>query len=114
MPGYGNKREIYRWRNHMARVPHPTQVALEGARAHGLYDPQFEHESCGVGFLVHLQGKHSHEIVRNAHTMLKNLNHRGACGCEPSTGDGAGVLVQIPHDFLVKACRKLKITLPPR
>jgi len=78
----------------------------------GLYDPQFEHDACGVGFVVNIKGKKSHDIVRQALTVLLNLDHRGACGCEPNTGDGAGILIQIPHKFLVKAAAKEGITLP--
>ncbi|MCE0498775.1 MAG: glutamate synthase large subunit [Methylacidiphilales bacterium] len=78
----------------------------------GLYDPQFEHDSCGVGFIVNMKGIKSHEIVRQALTILMNMDHRGACGCEANTGDGAGILIQMPDKFLRKACRKNKITLP--
>ena len=56
----------------------------------GLYDPAMEHDSCGVGFVAHIKGKQSHDIVSNALTMLENMDHRGACGCEVNTGDGAG------------------------
>jgi glutamate synthase (ferredoxin) len=80
--------------------------------AQGLYDPLQERDSCGVGFLVDLKGRRSHQLVRNSLTALQNLNHRGACGCEVNTGDGAGVLIQIPHDLLVERCRPLGITLP--
>jgi glutamate synthase (ferredoxin) len=79
----------------------------------GLYDPQFEHESCGVGFVVHIKGKKSHKIIRDALTILLNLNHRGACGCEANTGDGAGILMQMPHGFFKEVSRKDKIKLPP-
>jgi glutamate synthase (ferredoxin) len=78
----------------------------------GLYDPQFEHDSCGVGFVVNLIGKASHEIIRNALTILTNLAHRGACGCEANTGDGAGILIQIPHKFFKQACADVNISLP--
>ncbi|HWE35512.1 MAG TPA: glutamate synthase large subunit [Isosphaeraceae bacterium] len=78
----------------------------------GLYDPAREHDACGVGFLVDLKGRKSHRIVRDGLTALWNLNHRGACGCENNTGDGAGLLVQIPHDFLARRCRPLGIKLP--
>ncbi len=78
----------------------------------GLYDPQFEHDSCGIGFVVNIKGKESNEIVRQALTVLVNLNHRGACGCETNTGDGAGILLQTPHAFLKKVCAGLKISLP--
>jgi glutamate synthase (ferredoxin) len=69
----------------------------------GLYDPQFEHDACGVGFVVHMKGKKSHDIVEQALTILVNLDHRGACGCETNTGDGAGILMQVPHAFLKKS-----------
>ncbi len=78
----------------------------------GLYDPAYEKDSCGVGFVVNIKGKKSHEIVRQALTVLLNLRHRGACGCEANTGDGAGILIQIPHAFLKKSCAKDGITLP--
>ncbi|HEV3165824.1 MAG TPA: glutamate synthase central domain-containing protein, partial [Isosphaeraceae bacterium] len=80
----------------------------------GLYDPQNEHDSCGVGFLVDLKGRKSHKLVRDAITALVNLNHRGACGCENNTGDGAGILIQIPHEFLIERCRPMGIQLPAR
>src|SRR5690349_24681341 len=78
----------------------------------GLYDPQFEHDSCGVGFVVNVKGRKSHAIVRDALTILLNLRHRGACGCENNTGDGAGILMQMPHAFLQQACEEAKIHLP--
>jgi glutamate synthase (ferredoxin) len=78
----------------------------------GLYDPQFEHDACGVGFVVNMKGKKSHEIVEQALTILVNLDHRGACGCEANTGDGAGILMQIPHKFLVKVAAAQNIALP--
>ena len=79
----------------------------------GLYDPQFEHDACGVGFIVDLHGRKSHDIVDKAIRILLNLEHRGACGCEKNTGDGAGILLQTPHAFFVKECKKLRIKLPP-
>jgi glutamate synthase (ferredoxin) len=78
----------------------------------GLYDPQFEHDACGVGFIVQMKGKQSHEIVEQALTILVNLNHRGACGSETNTGDGAGILLQVPHKFLKKVAAAENITLP--
>ncbi|HOW64372.1 MAG TPA: glutamate synthase large subunit [Candidatus Paceibacterota bacterium] len=78
----------------------------------GLYDPQFEHESCGVGFVVNIKGRKSHALVRQALTILLNLRHRGACGCEPNTGDGAGILLQMPDTFLRQCCGDAGITLP--
>lgn len=78
----------------------------------GLYDPAFERDACGVGFVVDIKGRPSHDIVRDALTVLNNLDHRGACGAEVNTGDGAGILLQIPHAFLVKACAEVGIQLP--
>ena len=79
----------------------------------GLYDPQFEHDSCGVGFVANIKSKKSHDIVKNALTMLEHMDHRGACGCEQNTGDGAGILTGLPHEFLVKVARRdAGITLP--
>ncbi|HEY9598265.1 MAG TPA: hypothetical protein V6D33_11405, partial [Cyanophyceae cyanobacterium] len=78
----------------------------------GLYDPQFEHDACGVGFIVHMKGEKSHAIVEQALTILHNLEHRGACGAETNTGDGAGILMQIPHKFLQKVTAANGITLP--
>ncbi len=78
----------------------------------GLYDPQFEHDACGVGFVCQMKGKRSHEIVQQAITILVNLDHRGACGCEANTGDGAGILLQLPHKFLKKVAAVEGITLP--
>src|ERR1051325_2914064 len=65
----------------------------------GLYDPQFEHDACGVGFVANIKGVKSHSIVEQGLRILVNLAHRGACGCDPETGDGAGVLTQLPHGF---------------
>ncbi len=81
-------------------------------RKQGLYDPRFEHEACGVGFVVDVKGRKSHRIVQQAIQMLRNLDHRGACGCEANTGDGAGMLMQMPHHFLVEACRKARVSVP--
>jgi len=78
----------------------------------GLYDPRFEHDACGVGFVANIKGNKSHEIVQQALTILANLDHRGAVGCEPNTGDGAGILMQMPDAFLRKVCAPLGIVLP--
>ena len=78
----------------------------------GLYDPQFEHDACGVGFVVNVQGRKSHQIIRQALNVLLNLDHRGACGCEANTGDGAGILLQMPHVFLKKVSAEAGIRLP--
>ncbi|MGE5549686.1 MAG: glutamate synthase large subunit [Bacteroidota bacterium] len=79
----------------------------------GLYDPRFEHDACGIGFAVDIKGRKSHEIVRQALTILINLSHRGGSGSEPNTGDGAGILLQIPDTFLRSACAAQHLHLPP-
>jgi len=79
----------------------------------GLYDPAFEHDSCGVAFVAHIKGVRSHRIIVDANEVLRNMTHRGACGCEPNTGDGAGILTALPHEFLRKVARDdLKADLP--
>jgi glutamate synthase (NADPH) large chain len=78
----------------------------------GLYDPRAEHDACGVGFVANLQGEVSHGIVRQALDVLVNLDHRGGCGCEPTTGDGAGILLQLPDSFLRRVCASLGFELP--
>jgi glutamate synthase (ferredoxin) len=78
----------------------------------GLYDPRFEHDACGVGFIVDLKGRRSHDLVEKAIRILLNLEHRGACGCEKNTGDGAGILMQVPHAFLARECDRSGIKLP--
>jgi glutamate synthase (NADPH/NADH) large chain len=80
--------------------------------AQGLYDPSSERDACGIGFVAHIKGQKSHEIITKGIQVLINLTHRGACGCDPETGDGAGVLIQIPHKFFVRECAKLGFTLP--
>ena len=75
-------------------------------RLAGLYDPRFEHDACGVGFVVDIKGRRSNAIVRQALQVLINLLHRGACGCEANTGDGAGILIQMPDRFLRKEAAK--------
>jgi glutamate synthase (NADPH/NADH) large chain len=78
----------------------------------GLYDSSFEHDSCGIGFVANLKGRKSHETVANALHMLERMEHRGACGCETNTGDGAGILLQLPHEFFMDECVKSGIKLP--
>ncbi len=78
----------------------------------GLYDPQFEHDACGIGLVANIKGVASHDIVRKGVDILLNLEHRGACGCDPLTGDGAGLLIQVPDAFLRRECAALGITLP--
>ena len=78
----------------------------------GLYDPAHEHDSCGVGFVVNLKGVRSHQLVQQALEVLRNLEHRGAVGCDPNSGDGAGILLQIPHDFFRSECGEDLARLP--
>src|SRR5215470_20448486 len=92
----------------------PRRSAVPGPPpAQGLYDPRHEHDACGVGFVVDIKGRRSHAIVRRALQVLINLLHRGACGAEPNTGDGAGILLQMPDRFLRRECAALGIDLPP-
>jgi glutamate synthase (NADPH) large chain len=85
---------------------------LHVPQAQGLYDPAFEHDSCGVGFIVDIKGRRSHEIVTDGLLILKNLEHRGATGSDPKVGDGAGILVQMPDAFLRTAVQPLGFALP--
>src|SRR5438270_1309772 len=78
----------------------------------GLYDPQFEHEACGVGFVVNIKGRKSHTIIQQSLQVLLNLDHRGACGCEANTGDGAGILIQPPHNFFKLVAKEARVKLP--
>ena len=78
----------------------------------GLYDPAHERDACGVGFVADMKGRRSHTIVRQALQVLINLEHRGACGCEVNTGDGAGILIQMPDGFLRQEARRLGWELP--
>ena len=92
-------------------MSHPTIAnGLPGAQ--GLYDPRNEHDACGIGFVANIKGHKSHEIILKGIQVLINLTHRGACGCDPETGDGAGVTIQVPHKFFVRECAKLGFTLP--
>lgn len=78
----------------------------------GLYDPSFEHDACGIGFVANIKGHKSHQYISDALTVLENMEHRGACGCENNTGDGAGIMFQTPHEFFFDECLKLGIHLP--
>ena len=95
-------------------VAMPQAVATTSALppAQGMFDPAENRDSCGVGFVADIKGRKSHAIVKDALFVLENLEHRGAVGADPLMGDGAGILVQIPHDFFVAACADLGITLP--
>jgi glutamate synthase (NADPH/NADH) large chain len=78
----------------------------------GLYSPSFERDACGIGFVANIKGNKSHQIVGDALTVLENMEHRGACGCEANTGDGAGIMIQVPHEFFFDECIKLGVHLP--
>ncbi len=86
--------------------------ARQKAARYGLYDPRFEHDACGVGFVCNIKGKRSHQIVQQGLEVLNRLAHRGATGADPKTGDGAGILLQMPHEFFVHAAAAAKISLP--
>jgi len=78
----------------------------------GLYVPSLEKDSCGTGLVAQLDGVKSHQLVIDALTMLENMEHRGACGCEANTGDGAGILIQVPHRFFARKSREVGFDLP--
>ena len=78
----------------------------------GLYDPSFEHDACGIGFVANIKGNKGHQIISDALTVLENMEHRGACGCENNSGDGAGIMIQTPHEFFFQECLKLNVHLP--
>ena len=78
----------------------------------GLYHPSFEHDSCGIGFVANIKGHKSHQHIADALTILENMEHRGACGCEVNTGDGAGILIQIPHEFFFDESIRIGFHLP--
>ncbi len=86
-------------------------MMYDSLQASGLYNPEFEHDACGVGFVAHIKGLKSHNQVADALTMLENMEHRGACGCDPESGDGAGIMIQLPHEFLWEECINLGIQL---
>ena len=95
-----------------AKIQKGDSVLLGPPPKQGLYDPQFEHDACGVGFVVNMKGRKSHSLVEQALQILVNLDHRGACGCEANTGDGAGILMQMPHEFFKVATAKSGFKLP--
>ena len=88
-----------------------TLLSLPAAQ--GLYDPAGERDACGIGFVVNIKGRASHQIIEQGIQILVNLTHRGAAGCDPDTGDGAGLLIQIPHAFFARECDRLGFSLPP-
>jgi glutamate synthase (NADPH/NADH) large chain len=80
--------------------------------AQGLYNPRHEHDACGIGFVANIEGRASHDIILKGIQILINLTHRGACGCDPETGDGAGITIQVPHRFFERECIRLGFSLP--
>lgn len=85
---------------------------LVSRNSQGLYDPSFEHDACGIGFVANIKGSKSHQHITDALTVLENMEHRGACGCESNTGDGAGIMIQVPHEFFFDECIKQGVHLP--
>ena len=104
------------WANDIGSKVDQQRAAPDAAHlvpeASGLFDPKREYDACGVGFIADLKGGKSHQIVKDALYILENLEHRGAVGADPIAGDGAGILIQIPHAFLAEECAQLKIKLP--
>jgi glutamate synthase domain-containing protein 1 len=88
------------------------QPGQQPLRTVGLYDPSYEHDACGVGFVVNLDGIQSHAIIEKGLAVLENLSHRGATGADANTGDGAGIMIQVPDAFLQDECKSLRIKLP--
>lgn len=78
----------------------------------GLYHPSYEHDACGIGFVANIKGNKSHQNISDALTVLENMEHRGACGCDANSGDGAGIMIQMPHEFFFDECVKLGVHLP--
>ena len=89
-----------------------TGAGTQPPGAQGLYDPRHEHDACGVGFVVNVKGRRSHTVIEQGLQLLINLQHRGACGCEANSGDGAGILIQMPDRFMRKVTGPLGIQLP--
>jgi glutamate synthase (NADPH) large chain len=91
---------------------HTSDIRRRVPGPQGLYHPRNEHDACGMGLVASIRGEKSHEIIRKGLEVLINLAHRGASGCDPETGDGAGILIQIPHAFFSRECGKLGIQVP--
>jgi glutamate synthase domain-containing protein 1 len=94
-------------------MPESKKTPLGWPQPQGLWDPSREKDSCGVGFIAHLKGKRSHEIIQKTLTMNTQMIHRGASGSDPDTGDGAGIFIQTPDKFLRKVMAEKGIELPP-
>ncbi|NJL71734.1 MAG: glutamate synthase subunit alpha, partial [Candidatus Competibacteraceae bacterium] len=78
----------------------------------GLYDPSYEHDACGIGFVCNIDGKRTHSVIQQGLQVLRNLTHRGACGCDPETGDGCGVMITLPHRLFLEESAKHGFDLP--
>ncbi|MGA3263802.1 MAG: glutamate synthase central domain-containing protein, partial [Terracidiphilus sp.] len=91
---------------------HTSRRPIRTHKPQGLYHPRNEHDACGMGLVASIRGEKSHEIIHKGLEVLINLTHRGAAGCDPETGDGAGILIQIPHEFFARECRGLRMELP--
>ena len=98
--------------SHVSQIALPPNDAWAAPEAQGLYDPALEKDSCGVGFIADIKGRSSHKLIEDALAILCNLEHRGAVGADPRAGDGAGILVQIPHRFFAKKADRLGFDLP--
>ena len=97
----------------MDKTPNQQKNQYGFPEKQGLYDPAYEKDNCGVGFVADIKGRPSHQIVLDADHVLRRMVHRGACGCETNTGDGAGIMTTLPHDFLKKVAQKdLGVDLP--
>ena len=103
---------LSKYLNSQRRVSNMQSYGLP--KKQGLYDPALEHDACGMGFVVNIKGEKSHDIIDEALTVLENLSHRGASGADENTGDGAGILIQIPHDFFKRECNVLGFNLPEK
>ncbi|MBC8086924.1 MAG: glutamate synthase subunit alpha, partial [Phycisphaerae bacterium] len=93
--------------------PTPTHDEIDRASEFGLYDPAFEHDACGVGFVADIKGRKSHGVIQQGLQILVNLDHRGAVGADKLMGDGAGILIQIPDDFYRAEMARVGVILPP-
>ncbi len=109
-PSYGGQVGENGWTQTSRRLGLSPALTRAAAADQGLYRSSDEHDACGVGFVADIKGRRSHAIVRHALDLLINLEHRGACGADPNTGDGAGILVQMPDRFLRDA---IDFPLPP-
>ena len=106
---------IFRLQPQRGLIDNDGRLTGRPPQPQGLYHPQFEHDSCGVGFIADLNGKPSHQLVDDAEEMLCHMVHRGGCGCDENTGDGSGILTGLPYEFLERVAREdLQLTLPPR